>query len=167
MNRLMQVVQMAVVVAIAGAALYGLAYGWDDSAFKIAGKGSLGKLADSLGVDWIAPGEIDTSIAVDVRRCDKMTMYGYYAGDSCSWTLQSSLDGVHWANYASAATVNTDPAVAAAVHVLSQLAHTATVGSDKGVHFGDFMWQKARVIVNNVDHGDTLKSNVWRLYCGE
>jgi hypothetical protein len=160
-----RLMQMALVLAVVGAVGVGFVYGANDETFKLAGQTTLGRGADTLGAGWVVPGEIDTSLAIDARGCDKMTLYGFYAGDSLSWTLQYSFDGATWTSYASAATVNTDPAVAAALNVQTQLLHVATSGSDKTVFYDDFMWQKARLILNNVDHVDTLKSSVWKLYC--
>lgn len=199
MRRLMRVVQMAVVVAIAGAALYGLAFdaygGGGSAGFNLPTRIGVGKIADTISTASIAPGEIDTTAAVQTTGCDRMLLTGFFDGDSMTYAIQYSPDAVTWSDYRTATLINGTPTAVGSWYTWAapdtawitdstwsaitseridgtpglklwhQFVHAAIVGTDTTAYYGDFMYDYIRLILNNTDTIDTLRSNAWYLRC--
>ncbi len=110
------------------------------------------------------PADIDTSGTFSLFDCDQVDLWVAYDGDSSKVTLQTSIDGSHWAAVTGASALQLNGAVntwAIQTHLAFTVA--GTVGAN-GVPLA--LGTKGRLIINNDDAADTLKVFTVRLRCG-
>jgi hypothetical protein len=128
MKRLARFVLGLGAAGLAAACLWSLAEGGGGSSgFSVPPLMGIGKVADTVAVNAIAPGEIDTTGAVTTTGCDRMLLVGLFDGDSCAYWVDYSADGTVWYNNKDSSFVNGTPTAVGSWYTWSTPPDTAWI----------------------------------------
>jgi hypothetical protein len=157
----------------AGLALAGL-WPWGGIVSNALGEDKKGGYLDSCMVvvgdstsyqlcNYVLPGTSDTSAAFNVNGADMISVRAFGSGDSLAYWIDYTFDGLYWTNLVDSTFVNSAPELTWTPTTNNwrflfnnQLAHDQVVGTAHGPTYRNWMLDKIRVRVENVDVSDTL-----------
>lgn len=99
--------------------------------------------------ETILPGVVDTSSTVGSGSFDRFAWFFWFTGDSAKAWLDYGF-GNRWVTLDSVAFADTNAATTQYSNFI-QLKRTATIGSDKTVHYDGFIFPKLRMRFQNQD----------------